>query len=136
MQVLINIDVEDLNRGIRFYEAAAGLQLLRRLFEGTVAELGGANTTIYLVESKTASLVVPDSEIQRSFTRHWTPVHLDFIVDNINEASRCALAAGATQQTEIRDFPWGQLATFSDPFGNGFCFVQFPAEPYARELVG
>lgn len=40
MQFIVNIDVEDIGKAITFYENGLGLQLIRRLFDGTVAEMG------------------------------------------------------------------------------------------------
>ncbi|WP_369412989.1 VOC family protein [Halomonas alkalisoli] len=36
-----------------------------------------------------------------------------------------ALAAGAIQEQPIATNDWGKLALMADPFGHGFCFVQF-----------
>ena len=38
MQLVINIDVDDLDKAVEFYVAALGLRPGRRLFEGSVAE--------------------------------------------------------------------------------------------------
>jgi hypothetical protein len=48
-QVIINIDVDDLEEGIRFYTTAFDLRLAERLFEGTVAELSGGAAPIQLL---------------------------------------------------------------------------------------
>lgn len=129
MQVLINIDVDDLERAVDFYQAALELKLARTLFDGDVAELRGASSRIYLLKNAEASQATKSGEARR-FNRHWTPVHLDFVVDDIEQAVNRANCAGAKQETAVQHFPWGKLATLSDPFGNGFCLVQFPAEPY------
>ena len=42
VELLVNIDVPDLEAGVRFYQEALGLRLRRRLFSATVAELTGA----------------------------------------------------------------------------------------------
>jgi len=70
MQLLVNVDVDDIERGIDFYHAAFGLHLGRRLFGGSVAGMLGAA------------------------------------------------------------FAWGQLAMLSDPFGHGFCLLQFTGRGY------
>lgn len=31
---------------------------------------------------------------------------------------------------EIRKFAWGEVAGMCDPFGNGFCLIQFSKERY------
>lgn len=130
MQILINIDVDDLDRALAFYERAVGLRLGRRLFGGAVAEMLGAEAPIYLVANPNDSVAVPQSNLTRDYRRHWTPVHLDFVVADMESAVRVALAAGATLEGEIGAFDWGMLATMSDPFGHGFCLIQFVGRGY------
>ena len=48
MNLVINIDVDDLEKGIAFYQSAFGLRLGRRLFGGTVAEMVGVSSNVYL----------------------------------------------------------------------------------------
>lgn len=131
MQTLINIDVPDIEAGIAFYRDGIGLQLARRLFAGSVAEMLGAAAPIYLIEKRDGSLPCPDEGLARHYTRHWTPVHLDFAVADIEAAVQRASTAGATIESDAQDFSWGRLATFADPFGHGFCFIEWRGAPYA-----
>ena len=66
----------------------------------------------------------------RDYHRHWTPVHLDFEVVDIDAAVERAVAAGARLENEPQSFNWGRLAMLSDPFGHGFCLSQFTARGY------
>jgi predicted enzyme related to lactoylglutathione lyase len=66
----------------------------------------------------------------RDYRRHWTPVHLDFEVDDVLAAVERAVAAGAKLEGEIQSFVWGRQATLSDPFGHGFCLLQFSSSGY------
>jgi predicted enzyme related to lactoylglutathione lyase len=61
------------------------------------------------------------------------PVHLDFVVDDITEAARRAMDAGAIQQSDCVQWRGSKCITFADPFGNGFCLIEFTAETYADE---
>jgi len=63
--------------------------------------------------------------VQRDYARHWTPVHLDFIVDRIEPALERALAAGARLQGRLETFDRGHQAVMSDPLGNGVCLVRW-----------
>jgi len=133
MELLLNIDVADLDKAIPFYRDALGLRHTRSLFNGAAAEMLGAGCRIYLIEhagSEPATAV--DAGI-RTYARHWTPIHPDFVVDDIEASAARAVAAGARQETPIRVFDWGRLVTLSDPFGNGFCLIQFHGEPYENE---
>jgi len=62
--------------------------------------------------------------------RHWTPVHLDVVVKDIDAAVQRALHAGATLEQEVRSSHWGKLALMADSFGHGFCLVQFVGRGY------
>ena len=67
---------------------------------------------------------------RRSYGRHWTPVHLDFVVADIESAVQRAIAGGALLEGPIATQKWGRLAPMADPFGHGFCFVQFLGAGY------
>lgn len=128
MRTLINIDVPDLPPAIRFYSAALGLELSRML-DDDVAELTGASSTIYLLRNAPESPATRQGEARR-YSRHWTPVHVDFVVEDIEHASRRAIKAGAVQESECVVWRGSKCITFSDPFGHGFCLIEFEAGTY------
>jgi predicted enzyme related to lactoylglutathione lyase len=130
LRILVNIDVDDLEKAIEFYTTALGLRLGRRLFEGSVAEIVGATSTIHLLSKPSGTGAVPNSALCREYRRHWTPVHLDFEVEDACAAVERALRAGAQLEGEIQSFPWGRLALMGDPFGHGFCVLQFFGNGY------
>jgi predicted enzyme related to lactoylglutathione lyase len=132
VNLLINIDVDDLEKGIGFYQNALGLRLGRRLFDGTVAEMSGASSNIYLLTKPSGTSASPEVSLVRDYQRHWTPVHLDFEVDDVPAAVQRALASGANLEGEIQTFAWGRLAMMSDPFGHGFCLLQFVGRGYGE----
>jgi predicted enzyme related to lactoylglutathione lyase len=51
-------------------------------------------------------------------------------VADIEAALQRVLAAGAKLEQGVTDFAWGRLATCADPFGNGFCLLQFTGRGY------
>jgi predicted enzyme related to lactoylglutathione lyase len=130
ISIFANIDVPDLAAAIGFYSQGLGLRLGRRLFEGTVAEMLGGPSPIYLLAKSEGSAAGTAVPAPRDYRRHWTPVHLDFEVEDVEDAVRRARAAGAALESEIRSYPWGHMATMSDPFGHGFCLVQFAGRGY------
>jgi len=129
MAAIVNIDVPDLERGIAFYAAAFGLRLSRRLGSG-FAELLGAGVPIYLLEAREGTPPFRDAEGRRDYARHWTPVHFDFLVPDLDAALARALAAGAKQESEPSEHAYGRLVLLSDPFGHGVCLLQFNAQGY------
>jgi putative acetyltransferase len=130
VQTLVNIDVDDLERAIDFYTRALGLRLERRLFDGSVAEMSGTSSTIYLLAKPVGSAPSQATSGVRDYGRHWTPVHLDFEVIDVAAAVERAVAAGAKLEGGIESFDWGRQATLSDPFGHGFCVLQFTSAGY------
>jgi len=135
VSLLVNIDVPDLAAAERFYCAALGLVAARRIGPAAVELLGGS-APIYLLETAPDSPAVRGTMLRRSFERHWTPLHLDVVTDDIDAAVARAVAAGATLEAPISTSAWGRLAPLSDPFGNGFCFVQFLGRGYDALVTG
>jgi predicted enzyme related to lactoylglutathione lyase len=129
MAAIVNIDVPELERGIAFYTAAFELRLSRRLGSG-FAELLGAGVPIYLIEAKPGTPPFRTATVNRDYARHWTPVHFDFVVPDLDAALARALAAGATQESEPSDHAYGRLVLLSDPFGHGVCLLEFNAQGY------
>ena len=127
MTLLVNIDVPDLARAIVFYTEAFGLAVGRRLGAGAV-ELTGWPAPLYLLEKAAGSIGAAST--RRTYDRHWTPVHLDIVVDDIEAALARALAAGARAETEIRTEGWGKIVVLADPFGHGICLIQFLGRGY------
>jgi predicted enzyme related to lactoylglutathione lyase len=64
------------------------------------------------------------------YQRHWTPLHLDFVVKRIGPAVDRAVQAGAKLEKGPESFAWGSLATLSDPFGHGICLVEWKGRGY------
>jgi predicted enzyme related to lactoylglutathione lyase len=126
--LLVNIDVDDLPRAVAFYAAAFGLTVGRR-FGPAGVEMLGATAPIYLLVKKNGSVAAPGVRRRRDYRRHWTPVHLDFVVDDIEAAVERA-TAGAVLEAPIKPGPWGDLALMSDPFGHGFCLIKFRGRGY------
>lgn len=130
VSVIINIDVPDLRIARQFYEAGLGFEFSRILFEGSVAELTAAGTKLYLIEQKQGSIAVKGTSIARDYSSHWTPVHLDVLVEDIEVALANAVGAGAILNGEINMYRWGKLASLRDPFGHGVCLLQFHGKGY------
>lgn len=127
--LLVNIDVDDIERGIAFYCAALGVTVGRR-FGSDYVELVGASSPIYLLKKPAGSPATAGTEAMRHYARHWTPVHFDLVVADAAAAVERARAAGARLERGISDHEYGRLAVLADPFGHGFCFVQFNERGY------
>ena len=129
MNIIINIDVPELDPAIRFYTAALGLSHTRTMDDDT-AELRGAAATLYLLLKAAGSTAVKAPPVTRDYQRHWTPVHFDLVVPDVDAAAARAIAAGAKQETGHLDWRGSRCLSFSDPFGHGFCFIQFTNDSY------
>jgi len=129
MDLLVNIDVDELSRAIAFYEQAVGLQVGRR-FGSLGVEMLGASSAIYLLVKADGTRPSTNTDEVRRYRRHWTPVHLDFVVAEIETAVSRAIEAGATIEGEIQTRSWGRIAHMADPFGHGICFIEFLGRGY------
>ena len=119
--VSICIDVPDLARATAFYRDALGCSLVRE--EPTHNTLSADGVTVYLSLQESGSVATRTAKAVRSYERHWTPVHLDFAVDDVAATVERVLAAGGTQEGE-KSGDWGEAAFCADPFGNGFCLMR------------
>ena len=129
-ELFVNVDVDDLERAVEFYTRGLGLRLARRLFGGGAAELAGTATRIFLLRKADSESAAPHVALARSYARHWTPVHLDFAVADLDAAVRRACHAGAVLEGAISSHAFGRLATLADPFGHGLCLIELSARGY------
>lgn len=129
MRIVVNIDVPELTPAIDFYSSALGLKL-SRIIDDDVAELKGASSVIYLLANAAGSTASGSTSETRRYSRHWTPVHIDFVVDDILKATDRAIMAGAIQESECIAWRGSKCITFSDPFGHGFCLIEFAGATY------
>jgi predicted enzyme related to lactoylglutathione lyase len=129
MELLVNIDVAHLETAVAFYCEAFDLQVGRR-FGAFGAELLGSSAAVYLLAKPAGTPASSASAQRRDYGRHWTPVHLDFVVPEIEAAVARAEAAGATREGDIKTHDWGRIALMADPFGHGFCLIQFLGRGY------
>jgi predicted enzyme related to lactoylglutathione lyase len=128
-KVIVNIDVPELQPAVDFYAAAVGVRFSRFL-DDDVAELEYGPSAIYLLRKPRASQPTPGAAQRRDFARHWTPVHVDFVVADLEPAVQRALAAGAVRESECVEWRGSKCVTFADPFGHGFCLIEFAGERY------
>jgi predicted enzyme related to lactoylglutathione lyase len=135
MDFLINLDVDDIEKAARFYSSAFGLKPGRSLGALGV-EMLGSSAPIYLLVKPSGTPASGTTSQRRTYQRHWTPVHLDFVVDEIDAAVRKAVSAGARLEQPIATHRWGKVALMADPFGHGFCFVQFLGRGYDEITEG
>ena len=126
------IDVDDLDRAVGFYARALGLTVRRRV-EGW-AELEGAPVPVDLLVKRAGTPASPAASARRDYGRHWTPVHLDVVVDDLDAALERAREAGAVIEVDVQARPWGRMANLADPFGHGFCLLEFRGRGYEEVL--
>jgi lactoylglutathione lyase len=91
---------------------------------------------IYLLVASPGSAPFRGASRTRDYTRHWTPVHLDFAVDDIDAGVAQAVAAGARIEVPIEQHKYGKIAVLADPFGHGLCLLQFEGRGYDEIATG
>lgn len=133
MELRICIDVDDMERAIAFYTLGLRLQTGRRL-KSDWTEVLGAGSPIDLLLNAAGTRAVAGSDYTRSYERHWTPVHLDFVVDDIESAVANLQKHGAVLEMPITDRAWGRIAGLADPFGHGLDLLEFRGRGYDEVL--
>lgn len=127
MKLLLNVDVPEIATAEAFYTAAFGLHAGRR-FGADGLELLGLAAPLYLLAKPEGSSGAGDSP--RSYARHWTPLHCDLVVDDLDAALARVIAAGAVQEGPTRDALWGRIVQVADPYGHGWCLIEFRGRGY------
>jgi predicted enzyme related to lactoylglutathione lyase len=125
--ILLNIDVPDVAAAERFYVEAFGLAVGRR-FGTDFIELVGWPAPLYLLRKEPGT--VGAATQVRTYERHWTPVHADVVVQDLDAATARAARAGARIEHGPQEVAFGRIARLADPFGNGFCLIEFSARGY------
>jgi len=122
MRYSVSIDVPRLEDGLRFYRDGLGLVEVARPV-ATYAVLACGEAKIGVFEKAAGTQPAPGSADLRRYARHWTPVHIDFHVDDFAAFLARALAAGALCEQKFEGGGHPPIAFCSDPFGHGFCIV-------------
>ena len=125
------IEVTAMAHGLDFYCDGLGLMLKRRL-SLTWVELDGANLPIFLLADRPPLADLGSTSVPRSYQRHWTPVHLDFIVVDLDQLVPRLVARGGSLDRDIKVREYGRIANMADPFGNGFDLIEFSGAGYDR----
>ncbi len=122
MRYSVSIDVPRLDEGLRFYRDALGLAEVARPV-ATYVILQCGDSQIGLIEKPAGTKPGKAADDVRRYNRHWTPVHIDFHVDDFAAFLAVALNAGATCEQKFEGGDRPPIAFCSDPFGNGFCVI-------------
>jgi predicted enzyme related to lactoylglutathione lyase len=118
--VRICIDVSDLDAASTFY--CDSLDCIEVGRSAGSVRLTADGNDLYLLLRAEGSMPFPAATEPRSFARHWTPVHLDFVVEDLARATAgITKLGGSVEGGESGD--WGSLTRCADPFGNGFCLL-------------
>lgn len=121
IKISVSIDVSNLKKAEAFYIEALGCKKIRD--QGSdMAVLSTENCDIYLQEKEAGTKPLVTSEVVRDYKRHWTPVHLDFLTENVDDVVQKILHLGG-QHEGGESGDWGSIAYCADPFGNGFCVI-------------
>jgi predicted enzyme related to lactoylglutathione lyase len=125
------IEVADLEHGITFYCDGLGLRLKHRLSPRWV-ELDGTNLPVFLLGDRSEVAELGTTHARRDFGRHWTPVHLDFIIEGLDAMVERLIGRGASLDRSIQSREYGRIANMADPFGNGFDLIEFAGPGYDK----
>ncbi len=120
LKATVSIDVSDMAKAVTFYVEALGCQFKKKYADNwQVVSVGTLD--LHIQEKAAGSIGAADDK--RTYRRHWTPVHLDFIVDDIDPV--CAEIERHGGRVEKKTFSEiADLANCADPFGNGFDLIR------------
>jgi len=121
-KISVCIDVLEMQKAIQFYTKALECELVMEGEEYT--ELSADGLKMYLIERAAGTNPLVTGEAVRSYDRHWTPIHLDFAVSNFEQCLASVIELGGEKEGE-ESGDWGSAAFCADPFGNGFCVMQY-----------
>lgn len=124
--VHVSIDVPSLEQGLRFYREVFGFIEKVRPFP-TMAILDANNVSVCMHEKAPGTKVTPAATSTRHYDRHWTPVHLDLHVVDLDAVLEKVKAEGGAVEVEFRSQGPKPVGFCCDPFGNGFCVIGEPA---------
>lgn len=123
MKYSVSIDVPNLDDGVRFYRQVFGFDETSRPV-AAYAVLRHGDAEIGLLEKAAGTRPAEGSGDTRRYERHWTPVHVDFRVDDLEATLALVLSAGGHCEQKFDGGEHSPIAFCSDPFGNGFCILQ------------
>ena len=83
---------------------------LGRRFGSLGVEMLGTSSAIYLLVKPDGTRPSTSTDEVRRYRRHWTPVHLDFVVSELEAAVSKAIEAGVTIEGEMQTHDWGRIA--------------------------
>lgn len=122
MEMSVTLDVPDIAAGLAFYGGVFGFAEVARPHPSYAVTRAGSQT-LCLVQKEAGTRPTPAEVPQRDYARHWTPVHLDFHVDDFAETCARLTAHGGTVE-QTHDIPGRPPVAFcADPFGHGFCVL-------------
>lgn len=118
----VSVDVPSLADKVWLYTNAFGFSKIAELVPG-VAELRAETSEIFLLEKGPGSILSVYTEEKRHYQHHWMPVHMDFLVDDLNLALAKALEASAKQEQRFENPEHSSVTMCSDLFGHVFCVI-------------
>jgi predicted enzyme related to lactoylglutathione lyase len=119
-KVSVSIDVANMRQALDFYTQALGCELKKEYSDGwQVVAIAGV--AIHL-QQKDAGSVAAGKHL-RDYKRHWTPVHLDYTVEDIRQTCLAIEEHGGSVESQSFS-EQADIANCADPFGNGFCVIR------------
>jgi len=115
------IDVPEMDKAIQFYVNALGCKCVKK--GSDYSELATDDLAIYLSQKNSVSNPKVN-EISERAHKQQPPVNLDFVVSDIDRCVSAVQDHGGIKEGD-NSGDWGAIAFCSDPFGNGFCVLQY-----------
>ncbi|MEC5164123.1 MULTISPECIES: VOC family protein [unclassified Janthinobacterium] len=104
--------VPDVAASLSFYETAFGLPRRFLHDSGTYGELETGATTLAFAAHELGELNFPAGHVRASASDKPLGVEIALVTEDVAQAHRTALAAGATEVAAPTAKPWGQVVSY------------------------
>jgi lactoylglutathione lyase len=104
--------VPDVAASLAFYESAFGLPRRFLHESGTYGELETGATTLAFAAHELGALNFPAGHVHASASEKPLGIEIALVTEDVEQAHRAALAAGAAEVAAPAAKPWGQVVSY------------------------
>lgn len=98
-KISVSIDVSNLKQTETFYIESLGCKKL--IDQEDISVISAGNCDIYLRAKKAGTKPILSEAVKRGYGRHWTPVHLDFLTESVNDIDEKILQLGSQHEDRL-----------------------------------
>jgi len=104
--------VKDVQKSMTFYATAFGLQQKFTTPDGSYGELSTGETTLSFASISMAKSNLREGFTESDLSKKPFGIEIGFTTDNVEDALKAAVKAGATVVENPKTKPWGQIVAY------------------------